>query len=93
MKTRADDPAHPIVIPGHTYADGSNQAPEVENPGLTKREAIAIKVLTGMWANPRMLKKMEILEGTGGDIDEWIATRAAEIADALIKALNKPKEQ
>ena len=93
MKTRADDPTHPIVIPGHTYADGSNQAPEVENPGLTKREAIAIKVLTGMWANPRMLKNIETLESRGTDIDEWMTTRAVGIADALIKALNKPKEQ
>lgn len=55
-------------------------------PGLTKREYFAANALQGLLANDR--KYHEVFESLS-DLDEYLATRAVELADQLLQRLDQ----
>lgn len=86
--TRPDDSASPIVYPGYTYGDGSVEPTEIRETGLTKREYFAAKIMAALWSDLPTLQKSE---EAGADVDQWTVSRAVQLADTLIEALNRPQ--
>lgn len=84
QKTHGDHMAYPMsatvikqIVDGYGFPE--------EYLGMTKREAFAMAAMTSIAAT-------WIKGGIGNAHAKKIADQSIEIADALIQALNKPKE-
>lgn len=81
-----DEPIIPVLVPGHTYKDGSSDPPYFSNPGLTIRQLFSVIAMQGLLSNSVELEKHK---SHGYLLFEPLAIRARQAADALIAELNK----
>ncbi|WP_407431278.1 hypothetical protein [Arcticibacter sp.] len=87
MITNPNDPAQPVIV--GTSADVIPQVGSStwQMPGLSKREAMAMAAMQGMYHNGVMTEHGQVSRDP-----QTIATYAVMAADALIEALNKGGE-
>lgn len=87
MKTNPHSSAFTMISHNYKNSEGKFMS-VVGEDGLTKREYFAAMVFQGMISNPKIMENMFI-----NDELLFIVRACMHGADALIEALNEPKEE
>ena len=85
MSAQDGGPAFPRQ---HTVADANDPAFKLGAPGMSLRDWFAGQVLTGLMANPEIVKKYAEFRST--EVQERIAGYCYEEADAMLRNREAP---